>query len=84
MKLSRKDLQTLQIAAQVAEAQQRLMSGPEENAWHEVIIGTAAGLCLLLLSGLAVQSLIQHDRSEDVTAGEQVVWNEGGPAPLLR
>lgn len=85
MILSRKDLKALQRAADVAEAQQRLLRGNSTEAgWRDAVIGTAAGLSLLLLSGLAVQGMIEDDRSEGVTAGEQVVWNPPERTALLR
>jgi hypothetical protein len=77
MKLSRRDFKVLQRAADVAEAQQRLLNrNIREAGWRDAIIGTAAGLSLLLLSGLALQGMIGEERSEGVTAGEQVVWNQ--------
>lgn len=83
MTLSRKDLKALQKAADVARAQQRLLRrNTSEAGWRDAVIGTAAGLSLLLLSGLAVQGMIQQDRS--VTAGEQVVWNQPERVAFLR
>jgi hypothetical protein len=85
MKLSRKDFQILQDAAEVAEAQRRLLNrGRADARWRDAIIGTAAGLSLLLLSGLAVQSLIQDERTESVAAGEQIVWYEAERPPVIR
>jgi hypothetical protein len=85
MTLSRKDLKALQRAADVAQAQQRLLRrNTSEAGWRDAIIGTAAGLSLLLLSGLAVQGMIRQDRSEGVTAGEQVVWNQPERVTFLR
>jgi hypothetical protein len=85
MKLSRKDFQTLRSAADVADAQRRLLKqGQEDSRWRDAIIGTAAGLSLLLLSGVAVQSLIDYDRSENVTKGEQIVWHQAERPPVIR
>jgi hypothetical protein len=85
MKLSRRDFQTLRSAADVADAQRRLLKrNQEDSRWRDAIIGTAAGLSLLLLSGLAVQSLIDQDRGGNVTEGEQFVWHQVERAPLIR
>jgi hypothetical protein len=85
MKLSRKDFQALQKAADVADAQRRLLTpSPREAGFRDAVIGTAAGLSLLLLTTLAVQSLIEQDRNTNVTAGEQIVWNDANPAPVIR
>ena len=85
MKLTRKDFQLLQSAADVADAQRRLVNRRQEDTqWRDAIIGTAAGFSLLLLSGLAVQSLINYDRSESVTEGEQIVWHQAEPPPVIR
>ncbi len=85
MKLSRKDFQALQKAADVADAQRKLLpQSPREAGFRDAVIGTAAGLSLLLLTTLAVQSLIQHDRNTSVTAGEQIVWNDANPVSVIR
>ena len=85
MKLTRKDFQTLRSAADVADAQRRLLNhGQEDARWRDGIVGTAAGLSLLLLSGLAVQTLVNQDRSETVTEGEQIVWYQAERPPILR
>jgi hypothetical protein len=85
MKLSRKDFQTLQVAAEVADAQKRLLNRRQEDAqWRDAVIGTAAGFSLLLLSGLAVQSLIHSDIDERVTAGEQIVWHQAERPSVIR
>jgi hypothetical protein len=77
MTLSRKDFKVLQSAADVAAAQRKLLNrNSREAGWRDAVIGTAAGLSLLLLTGLAVQGLIGHERGQGVAAGEQVVWNQ--------
>ena len=85
MTLSRKDFKVLQRAADVAAAQRKLLNrNSREAGWRDAVIGTAAGLSLLLLTGLAVQGMIGRDRSEGVTAGEQVVWNEPERTAFVR
>jgi hypothetical protein len=85
MILSRKDFKVLQRAADVAAAQRQLLKkNSKEAGWRDAVIGTAAGLSLLLLTGLAVQGMIEHERSQGVAAGEQVVWNQPARTAYFR
>jgi hypothetical protein len=74
MRLDRKDIRVLQQAANVAEAQRRLVKAESgSNTAISVAIGAAAGLVLLFLSGTMIHGLIES--SQDQRA-EQFVLNQ--------
>ncbi|HEY7765631.1 MAG TPA: hypothetical protein VIB38_11630 [Aestuariivirgaceae bacterium] len=76
MRLNRSDYNALQQAADIADAQRRLMDEGGGGAAASLAIGVTAGALLLFLTGALMQQLMQTD-SADLMASEQVVWQEG-------
>jgi hypothetical protein len=78
MRLNRNDYKILRQAAEVADAQKRLVDARDggETAAASLAIGVTAGALLLFLTGALMHQLTAADDAEGM-ASEQIVWREG-------
>jgi hypothetical protein len=78
MRLNRSDYKVLRQAAEVADAQRRLVDARDggETAAASLAIGVTAGALLLFLTGALMDQLTAANDAERIASG-QIVWREG-------
>jgi hypothetical protein len=77
MRLNRSDYKILRQAAQISEAQRRLVGAKRSaETAASLAIGATAGALLLLLTGALMYQLADVSPT-GATAGDQMVWREG-------
>lgn len=78
MRLNRSDYKILRQAAEVADAQKRLVEAKDggETAAASLAIGVTAAALLLFLTGTLMHQLMATDGAQRM-ASEQIVWREG-------
>jgi hypothetical protein len=77
MRLNRSDYKILQQAAEVADAQRRLVEARDTGETAAFLaIGVTAGALLLFVTGALMQPLMATDGAQRM-ASEQIVWREG-------